>query len=398
MKSVNNEKNQPLILFLSSYPPRRCGIATFTQDLSTAIDGLNGSELKSKFIAINDNGNYEYPDDVIFQVNENEVQDYIKTAEKINNMPNVRQVSIQHEFKLYGSEHGENLLSFLEVLEKPVVTTFHAVLSYPSEKRRETIRTIAEKSTHVIVMSNKAIEIVKEHYGLSGSKITVIPHGIHDVPLGNNPSGKGKLGYENRILLTSFGFLRPGKGARSSGRGYEYVIDAMPDIIKKFPNVLYLIIGVTHPKTIKREGETYRNYLENKVKDLGLEEYVKFINKYVSLDELFTYLKATDIYICSSLNPQQVTSGTLAYAMGCGCAVVSTPFFHAKEDITPDRGILLDDFRNPKLFSKGIIKMLSNPSLRKRMEKNAYEYTRGMIWPRVAKSYVKVFNKHTKAF
>ncbi|NIO22816.1 MAG: glycosyltransferase [Candidatus Aenigmarchaeota archaeon] len=398
MKSFNNEKNRPLTLFLSSYPPRKCGISTFTQDLSTAIDGLKDSELKSKFIAINDNGNYQYPDDVMFQINENEVQDYVKTAEEINGMTNVRQVSIQHEFKLYGSEHGENLLSFLETLEKPAVTTFHAVLSYPSEKRKRIVRAIAEKSANVIVMSNKAVEILKEHYGIPGSKITVIPHGVHNVPPGNNPSEKGKLGYGNRVLLASFGFLRPGRGARSSGRGYEYVIEAMPDIVKKFPNALYLIIGVTHPKTVKREGEMYRNSLEEKVRDLGLEEHVKFINEYVSLDELFTYLKATDIYVCSSLNPQQVTSGTLAYAMGCGCAVVSTPFFHAREAITPDRGILLDDFKDPGLFSKAIIKILSNPSLRKEMKKNAYEYMRGMTWSRTAESYMKVFNKHAKAF
>ncbi|UCC91862.1 MAG: glycosyltransferase [Candidatus Aenigmatarchaeota archaeon] len=392
MNSVKSEENQPLILFLSSYPPRKCGIATFTQDLSVAVDQLPNSGLKSKFIAINDNGNYEYPDDVIFQIREKEVEDYVKTAKKINSMPNVRQVSIQHEFNLYGSEHGDNLLSFLEVLEKPVVTTFHAVLPYPSEKRKWIVQSIAEKSTHIVVMTNKAVEILREHYGVSDSKITVIPHAIHDVPTGKNPHGKGKLKHGNRILLTSFGFLRPGRGARSSGRGYEYVIDAMPYIVEKFPNVLYLIIGVTHPKTIKREGEKYRNFLESKVRDMGLEEHVKFINRYISLDELFTYLKATDIYICSSLNPHQITSGTLSYAMSCGCAVVSTPFLHAKEAVTPERGILLEDFRKPKLFSEAVVKILSIPSLKEKAGKNAYEYTRQMTWQNVAASYIKVLN------
>lgn len=241
-------------------------------------------------------------------------------------------------------------------------------------------------------MADKAVEILKEHYDLPDSKITVIPHGIHDVHLGNNPSGKEKLGYGNRILITSFGFLRPGRGARSSGRGYEYVIDAMPDVVEKFPNVLYLIIGVTHPKTLKNEGEKYRKFLEGRVKDLGLEDHVKFINRYVSLDELFTYLKASDVYICSSLNPHQVTSGTLLYAMGCGCAVVSTPFFHAKEVVTPERGILLDDYKKPELFSKAIIKILSNPSSKESMGGNAYEYTRQMTWQNVAASYIEVFN------
>jgi glycosyltransferase involved in cell wall biosynthesis len=394
---MKNEKNRPFVLFLSSCLPRKCGIATFTQDLASAVDGLPNSDLKSKFIAINDNGNYEYQDDVISQINENEVDDYIKIAKEVNSMKNVRQVSIQHEFKLYGSDHGENLLSFLEVLEKPVITTFHTVLQYPSEKRKSIVRSIANKSNQIVVMANKAIEILTEHYGVPDSKITVIPHGIHELPPGNNPHGKEKLEYKDRILLTSFGFLRPGRGERSSGRGYEYVIDAMPDIAKKFPNVLYLIIGVTHPKTIKREGESYRNFLENKVKDLGLEEHVKFINRYLSLDELFTYLKATDIYICSSLNVEQITSGTLSYAMGCGCAVVSTSFFHAKEIVTPERGILLDDFRKPELFSKAVIKILSNPSLKEKMKKNSYEYTRNMVWPRVAESYAKVFEKYANA-
>lgn len=395
---MKNEKDRHLILFLSSCVPRKCGIATFTQDLSSAVDELPNSELKSKFIAINDNGNYEYQDDVILQINEKEVSDYIKTAKKINSMPNVRQVSIQHEFKLYGSDHGENLLSFLEVLEKPVITTFHTVLPYPSKKRKEVVRKIAEKSNQIVVMANKAIKILREDYDVPDSKITIIPHGIHEVPTRNNPYGKEKLGYKDRILLTSFGFLRPGRGARSSGRGYEYVIDAMPEIVRKFPNMLYLIIGVTHPKILKAEGETYRNFLESKVKDLGLEEHVKFINKYLSLDELFVYLKSTDIYICSSLNLEQITSGTLSYAMGCGCTVVSTPFLYAKEIVTPERGILLDDFKKPELFSKAVIKILSNPSLKKKMGENSYEYTRHMVWSRVAGSYLEVFNKHAKAF
>ncbi len=386
--------DQSIVVYLSTYPTRKCGIATFTEDLSGAIDKIANPRLKSKIFALNNNGNsYNYSDDVIFQIEENSVQDYKEIAKKIHAMDNVQAVSIQHEFKLYGSDHGENLLSFIEEIKKPVITTFHTVLPYPSEKRKNIVRSIVEKSEYVVVMAKKAIEILREHYDLPDSNIVVIPHGVHNVPFEVNGIGKERIGYKDKILLTSFGFLRPGRGERSSGKGYEYVLEALPKVIEKFPNVLYLIIGVTHSKTLKVEGEKYRYSLEKKVKDLGLENHVKFINKYLSLDQLLQYIKATDIYICSPQNPYQITSGTLAYAMSCGRATVSTPFIHAKEDVTPERGILVE-FRDSKSFTDAIIKILSNSELKKKMERNAYEYTRHMTWPNTALSYMKLLNGH----
>jgi glycosyltransferase involved in cell wall biosynthesis len=383
------ENDKQLILFFSSCMPRRCGIATFTQDMATAID-YSQSSLKSKFIAINDNGNkYDYSDDVIFQIDENNISDYREVARKVNSMENVRAVSIQHEFKLYGSDHGENLLQFIEEIKKPVITTFHAVLPYPSEKRRNIVRSIAEKSEHIVVMANKAIEILTEHYGLPHSKIVVIPHGIHDVPFEPNGHGKAMMGYSDRVLLTSFGLLRPGRSERSSGKGYEYVLEALPEVIKEIPNVLYLVIGMTHPKTLKAEGEKYRHSLEKRTRELGLENHVKFINEYMNLGRLLNYIKSCDIYICSPQNPHQITSGTLSYAMGCGRAVISTPFTHARGTVTPERGILVE-FNDSKSISDAIIKIVSNTDLKKRMENNAYAYTRSMTWLNTADTYMKL--------
>ena len=385
------------IVYLGTHPPRKCGIATFTQDLTTAMDKIINPKIKSKIAALNDNGNYNYPNEVLYQIRDIDAEDYIKVAQKINENDKIKLVSVQHEFKIFGSDYGENLLVFLEALKKPVITTFHTVLHDPSGQRKKIIQSIARHSKYLVVMNKLAVEILKKDYDLENSKIVVIPHGIHDVPYKKNTNLKKDLGYANKQLITSFGFLRPGRGVgrrvRSSGRGYEYVLDALPDVIKQFPNLLYLIIGITHPNTLKREGEKYRYFLENKVKELGLEKNVKFINKYIRLEKLIKLLQASDIYISSSLNPDQITSGTLACAMGCGKAVISTPFLHAKAIVNEERG-LLAEFKNPKSFTDAIIKLLSNSSLRKRMEKNVYSYTRHMTWENVALNYIKIFKKY----
>ena len=389
---MTSKTNQSFIAYMSTYPPRKCGIATFTQDLSRAMDKITNPKLKSKVIALNDNGNsYDYSDKVLYEIKNLDARDYIKTAQKINENASIKLVTVQHEFKIFGSDYGENLLAFLKAVKKPVITTFHTVLPGPSNLRKRIIQSIAKYSKQLIVMSKLAVEILKEDYDIEESKIIVIPHGIHEVDYEQNTIVKQRLGYEDRILLTSFGFLRQGRGARSSGRGYEHVLEALPNIITEFPNILYLIIGVTHPKYLKHEGEKYREYLMNKVKELGIEDNVMFINRYVDLNELFEYLKATDVYICSSLNPHQSSSGTLSYALGSGCAVISTPFLSAKELLTKNNGILLDDFKSSELISKAVINLLSNSKLRETMRKNAYDSTRKTTWSNVAESYKKVF-------
>jgi len=370
---------------VGTYPPRECGIATFTRDLAVNMD-RNFTGTESKILALNDGVNiYNYPKNVIFQVNDTRIQEYVDVAKKINEMDEIGVVSIQHEFGIFGGENGRYLVPFMKTLTKPVVTTLHTVPSNPTEKRKKIIQSIAENSSHLIVMADKAVEILRDEYGLTES-ISVIPHGVHPVPLIPSIMGKTNTGYSDRLIISSFGMMHPRKG-------YEHVIDALPEVVEKFPNILYLIIGETHPIVRKKVGERYRNFLEKKVRRLGLEDNVKFYNKYATLDGIIKYLKASDIYISSATNSDQIVSGTLAYAMGCGRAVISTPFLHAKEVVTPNRGILVE-LNNPKSFASAILHLLSNPALRWEMGKNAYSYTRRMTWPNVARSYMGVFGKY----
>lgn len=385
------DDQQNFIVYLTTCLPRKCGIATFTEDLCQAVNRIANPKFKYKKIALNDNGNsYDYSNEVLYQIRDKEIKDYLSVADKINKDDNIKLISVQHEFKMFGSDYGENLLVFLNAVKKPVITTFHTVLSGPSDHRKKIVRLIAKNSSCLIVMNKYATGILKKDYDIQDSKIFVVRHGIHDIPYEKNTPIKRELGYEKQQLIVSFGFLRPGRNERSSGRGYEYILDSLPTVIKKFPNLMYLIIGITHPNTIKAEGEKYRNFLENKVKKLGLEKNVKFINEFLPLKKLLRYIQAADIYISSNINPNQIVSGTLSYAMGCGKAVISTPYLHARDIVTPKRGILVN-FKDPDSITDAISKILSNPQLRESMEKNAYEFTRHMTWQNVALAYKNIF-------
>ncbi len=375
------------ILYMATFPPRECGIATFTQDLTKAFDNKFAPLTKSKIIAMNNNGTniYNYSDDVIYEISDTDIAEYINTAKEINKKDSIKLVCIQHEFGIFGGEYGSYLIAFLEVINKPVVITFHSVLPKPDEKLKRVVRAIAEKSHHIVVMTEKAISILRKDYDIK-TDIRLVPHGIPSIDFETSEREKAKLGYKDRILLSSFGMM-------SSGKGYEFVIDALPDVVRKYPSLLYIIVGETHPVIRKREGEQYRNMLEKKVKDLGLEKNVKFYNKYVKLSEIISYLTATDIFICSNQAPKQITSGTLVYAMGAGRAVVSTPFLHASDIVNHERGILTE-FEDSESFKKAILKVLSNKKLKEKMEKNAYSYTRHMTWPNVALSYMDIFNTY----
>jgi len=315
------------------------------------------------------------------------MENYIDIAKKINKSKSIKLVNIQHEFGIFGGDCGSHIIPFLEILKKPLITTFHSIVPKPSEKRKKAVRFIASKSDCIVVMNKTAVDILRKGYDLKGD-IAVIPHGIPSVKFDSSRLEKAKLDFKNRIILSSFGMMNPGKG-------YEYVIDALPKIVKKFPNILYIIVGETHPVVRMEEGEKYRNFLQRRVKKLGMSRHVKFYNKYVTLDEIIKYLKASDLYISSSTDPKQITSGTLVYAMGCGRAVVSTPFLHAREYVTPERGILAE-FGKPQSFANAIIKVLSNPELKKSMQRNAYAFTRSMTWPNIALCYMKLFDKYVK--
>jgi len=384
---MGDKEKSSVILYLGTFPPRECGIATFTKDLTSAMDKGFSSLMKSKIAAMNKDATniYNYPEEVMFQINDSDIQEYIDTAKSINKNDNIKLVNIQHEFGIFGGEYGSYLMAFLEVIKKPVVITFHSVLPDPNDKLKKVVQTLADKSDCLIVMAKAGEDILRKEYGIR-TDIRVIPHGIPTVQFVPSIKEKKKLGYNKKIVLSSFGMI-------NSGKGYEHVIDALPRVVEKFPNILYLIIGETHPVVRKQEGEQYRNSIIKKVEKLGLQKNVKFYNKYVTLKEIVQYLQATDICICSNKEPNQITSGTLAYAVGAGRAVISTPFLHAKELITPHNGILAK-FNNPDSFADAIIKILSDAKLKEGMEHNAYANTRHMTWNNVALAYNDVFNKY----
>ena len=380
-------QNKSLIVCLSTFPPRKCGIATFATDLTNAIDKMFVPSVESKIVAMNltEISLLPYPNKVIFQISQPNEKDYVDAANKLNQLNKVGLVNIQHEFGIFGGEYGSHLLLFLKKIQKPVVTTFHTVLPAPDEKRRSIVQAIMKYSKGIVVMTHSSKEILKRDYGLNPNRIQVIPHGIHHVPYRTSEHAKSLLGISHKLVLSTFGLLNPGKGI-------EYIIDALPPVVVKFPNVRFLVAGVTHPAVLEQEGENYRNSLIKKVYKLGLSDYVLFYNTYFDQNYLSRFLEATDVYLSPSLDPNQSVSGTLSYALGSGLPVISTAFAQAKEDITDEVGILVD-FKNSPAFADAIIKLLDNDQLRLQMGKSAYFRTRHMTWENVALSYLKFFSR-----
>ncbi len=376
------------ILYFSTFPPRECGIATFTRDLTSAMDKKFNPSLKSKILAINDNGSsiYNYNQKVKYQIDETDIESYINIAKKINNDSAIRLVNIQHEFGIFGGIFGDYLITFLEAIKKPVVVTFHTVIPKPNEKLKKVIEFIFNKCAAIVVMADTAVKIFEEDYGIKKGKIKVIPHGVPTIPFQpDNINIKKKLGFKNKAILSTFGLINRGKGI-------EYVIQALPKIVKKNPNILYLVIGETHPQVRKREGEAYRNKLVKLVKKFNLTAQVKFYNKYLSLREITDYLRVTDIYICPSLSCNQITSGTLAYALSASKAIIATPSLYAKEVLAKGRGILVN-FKDAPGIIKAVNLLLTKPELKRKKEKESYAYSRKMLWPNVAAEYLEVFRK-----
>ena len=382
-----NTADKSWMVYLSTFPPRQCGIATFTADLTNAVDQMFSPSVESKIVAINFNeiSLLPYSNKVIFQISQPNERDYVNTAYNLNRLKRIKLVNIQHEFGIFGGEYGSHLLLFLEKLQKPVVITLHTVLPNPNERMLSVVQTVMKYSKGIIVMTNYSKELLKNDYGLDPNRIQVIPHGIHHVPYRTSEQAKSTLGFSGKLILSTFGLL-------NSGKGIEYVIESLPAVVKKFPNVLFLVIGVTHPVVLKQEGENYRNFLINKVYELGLSDHVLFYNNYFHPNHLLKFLEATDIYLSPSLNSDQTVSGTLSYALGSGRPVISTAFAQAKEDITDKVGMLVD-FRKPQAFTDAIIKLLSDDELRLQMGKNAYFRTRHMTWENVALSYLKYFSQ-----
>ena len=375
------------IAYLSTYPPRECGIASFTKDLVEAVQRKYNPALKPKVLAINNDITdiYAYERQVIKQIAAENIEDYIQLAKELNDAPDLKLVHIQHEFGIFGGNWGDYLIPFFQTVEKPVVVTLHTVLPRPNRTVLRLTQLICEHSKAVIVMNELSKEILLADYGAQESKVHVIPHGIPYVPTPNGQSEKAKLGLQNYLVLSTFGLLSPGKGI-------EYALRALPPLTKKYPNLLYLVMGVTHPVVRKHAGEAYRNFLLKEVNRLGLQNHVRFYNKYLAIDEITSFLRATDVYISPSLDRNQSVSGTLAYALGCGTPVVCTDSLYAKSIVTPNTGILVRP-KDAKVITKALRELCADPKLVKEMGKTAFAETRHMTWPNVAFSHFQLYQK-----
>ena len=370
------------VCLLSTYPPRKCGIAVFTKDLVNAMDHCSNS-ISTSVIAVNDNStSYHYDERVRWQIRQDNEEDYIRAAKEVNSS-DIDVVNIQHEFGIFGGEWGSHILTFLEYLRKPVVTTLHTLEPHLEPKGQRVLKEIISRCNAIVVMSNVAAGILAELKVLS-RKINVIPHGCPNIPFVSSNCVKPSIGLENRTVLCTFGLI-------SRGKGIEYAIQALPQIVARHPEVVYLIIGETHPVVKRTEGERYRNMLFEQVKELGLENHVDFQNRFLSRVELNRYLQATDVYITPYLGANQISSGTLINALAVGSAVVSTPYLHAKEVLQNGRGVLCN-FKSSASIAAAVEKILSDENLKMKIELKAYEYSRSFIWSSVAKKYVDLFN------
>ncbi len=378
------EAHKIRVVYVSTYPPRECGIAIYTQHLVDATSTFCARAVKSPtVVAINDRGaHYDYGIAVRFQIDADEIESYEKAAEYINSS-DIDIVNLQHEYGIFGGEWGEYVITFLEKLEKPVVTTLHTVLQEPPPDARRILERILQHSSFAVVMAGIGGQILEQLYGSFGDKIRHIPHGCPNVPHIGTAMTKGSLALQDRVVLSTFGLL-------SSGKGIEYIITALPQVVKECPEILYLIIGETHPEVRKREGETYRQLLLNLVDSFGLEKNVRFVNRFLTENELIRYLQATDIYILPYPNREQISSGTLSYALSAGKAIVTTPFLQA-EDVISKGAAMECEFRDPNSIAECIRALLKDDQSRQRSGRMAYEYSRAMIWPNVAMKYVNLF-------
>lgn len=375
----------PEILFITTYPPRECGIATYSQDLIAAIKEKFGNTFSLRVCAIETDTSRRYSDDVKYILPASDPNAYERLAAKLNADTNLAMVFIQHEFGLFGGNYGEYLLRLLCSLHAPVVTTFHTILPEPDLVRKKIVTMIATNSQSIVVMTKHGAKVLEREYGVPCGKITIIPHGTHLVSAYDHRKKTARNHLGNRIVLSTFGLLSPGKSI-------ETALNALPTIVARFPNVLYLIIGKTHPAIAEREGEHYRDMLEQKVQELNLQGHVKFINKYLALPDLLTYLQRTDLYLFTSKDPFQAVSGTFAYAMACGCPVISTPIPHATELIR-GAGIIVD-FCQPDQLADATIELLSNPARMQEMKLNALHKTHPTAWPNAALAHTDLVVKY----
>jgi glycosyltransferase involved in cell wall biosynthesis len=372
------------IAFLGDYLPRKCGIATFTTDLRCAV-AAEFPAMQCLVVPVNDlAGGYDYPAEVRFEIEEQDLPSYLRAADFLN-ITDVDVVCVEHEFGIFGGPAGSHVLALLRELQMPIVTTLHTVLREPNTEQRRVMRDLIRLSTRLVTMTERGQQFLREVYQAPPAKIDLIPHGIPDMPFADPNYFKDEFGVAGKQVLLTFGLLSPNKGI-------EYALRALPDIIREYPNIVYIVLGQTHPNLLRNEGEAYRLSLERLAKDLGVQKHVVFFNRFVELEELMRFIGAADIYLTPYLTEAQITSGTLAYAFGAGNAVVSTPYWHAAELLTAERGKLVP-FRDAKAIAVAVVELLRDEPLRHSMRKHAYKLGREMVWSRVAQLYMNSFEQ-----
>src|SRR6202521_1362116 len=370
------------IAVIGNYLPRQCGIATFTTDLCEAISAEYGTA-RLLALPVNDIENgYDYPARVRWSLAQDDPTSYQEAAEFLN-FNNIDMVCLQHEYGIFGGPAGSHILHLLRGLKMPVVTTLHTVLREPDADQLRVMEEIAELSDRLIVMSQLSSQFLQEIFKVPGSKIDMVPHGVPDLPFLDPNFYKDRFGVEGKAVLLTFGLLSPNKGI-------ENVIQALPQILAKHKNVVYMVAGATHPHVLRREGDKYRAHLQNLAKEMGVESRVIFHDRFASPEEMAEFIGAADIYITPYRNEGQVVSGTLAYALGAGKAIISTPYWHALELLDDRRGALVP-FQDPDAIAQKTIELLDTPALRHAMRKRAYLYARDMVWKKAAQGYMESF-------
>jgi glycosyltransferase involved in cell wall biosynthesis len=370
------------LAFIGNSLPRHCGIATFTTDLQQAIS-TSRSDLETTIVAMTDHGQaYDYPAPVALQIRDGSIEDYVRAADFLN-AGRFDTVCLQHEFGIFGGEAGAHILVLLSRLTMPVVTTFHTVLAKPTSGQRAVMEAIIEASSRVVVMARKGRELLRSVYQVADDKIEVIAHGIPDVAFVGPEAAKARLGFAGRSVILTFGLLSPNKGI-------EVMIDAMPSILSRRPDAVYVVLGATHPNLVRDQGEAYRESLTARVRELGVVDHVVFLDQFVDQGTLLEFISMCDVYVTPYLNEAQMTSGTLAYSFGLGKPVVSTPYWHARELLADGRGVLIP-FGDAAAAGSAIAELLTDDTRREAMCKRAYAASRSMTWRRTAERYLSVF-------
>lgn len=383
--ATREDRRRLRVAFFSTVPPRQCGIATFTADLAAAVR-MADPRTQMRWVAINEEVSiHPYGPEVRWRVRQGHPETYRAAARQLN-ASRADVVSVQHEFGLYGTwgdPYADHLAPFLEELRKPLVATLHTVLPSASESVKDAVARIGRHSRYVVCMAELARTMLVRDYGLPEEKVRVIYHGVPDVHPRGRRRMNDRLGLRGRTIISTFGLVDPRKGL-------EYMIRAMPRVVERQPDALYLIVGKTHPELVRKAGEAYRNELVALVRSLDLDQHVAFVDEYLSQRQIVDYLLATDVYVTPYLDPNQITSGTLAYALGAAKAIISTPYLHATEALAEERGILVD-FRSAEQLAIAVLRVVGDPEYKARLERNAYAFGHLTAWPAIGKQMLELF-------